>query len=102
MPNTLIRVSSTGTTTLTVTGGSGNSTGSVDSTMFGNVTLMSAADTAALGLSGAQYEATFSGQRFWLEVGSINLVPLAPVLIPEPASAGLPIDHWEWRAEAAI
>ena len=64
-------------------------TGSVDGTMFGNATLMSAADTAALGLSGAQYEATFSGQRFWLEVGSIKLVPLAPVLVPEPGSTGL-------------
>jgi autotransporter-associated beta strand protein len=49
---------------------------------FSNATSLSAGDMAALGLSGTQYEATFAGQRFWLERGSLALVPIAP--IPEP------------------
>jgi fibronectin-binding autotransporter adhesin len=57
--------------------------------MFGNATSMSGADLAALGLAGSQYEIAFSGQRFWIEQGSFNLVPIAPVAIPEPAVTGL-------------
>lgn len=62
-------------------------TGPVDATTFGNFTLLSATDATNLGLSGSQYEASFSGQRFLLETGSFKLVPIAPV--PEPAVAGL-------------
>jgi hypothetical protein len=61
--------------------------GSTDGTMFSNASLMSAGDMAALGLSGTHYEATLSGQRFWLKQASLTLVPLAPVLVPEPSTS---------------
>jgi PEP-CTERM motif len=56
--------------------------------MFGNASVMSAGDVSLLGLSGTQYEITQDGQRFWIKVGSFTLVPLAPVLVPEPGTTG--------------
>ncbi len=52
--------------------------------MFGNATLIPGADLAALGLPAGSYEVSLSSQRFYVEIGSFNLVP-----IPEPATTGL-------------
>jgi autotransporter-associated beta strand protein len=57
-------------------------TGAVTGT-FGNATALSAGDLAILGLASAS-EVSLSGQRFLLESGSLSLVPLAAVLVPEP------------------
>ncbi len=62
-------------------------TGPADLSTFGNSTLLSAGDLAALGLPAGEREITAGGQRFWLEHGSWALVPIAPV--PEPGSTAL-------------
>ncbi len=62
-------------------------TGSVDSTDFGNATLIPAGDLAVLGLSPGETEITAGGVRFWLQRNSWSLVPINP--IPEPGTAAL-------------
>ena len=59
-------------------------TGPMTATAWGNATLIAAGDLADLGLTGPQYEIVSGGQRFWLESGSLSLVPIAP--IPEPSA----------------